>query len=51
MTNGEFMWMEQRIKDHMTKLKGSDKNLCCKIQLAVNILVILVIGYLLIFKA
>lgn len=31
MTNGEFMWMEQRIKDKIDRIKGSDNNLCCKI--------------------
>lgn len=51
MTNGEFMWMEQRIKDKIDRIKSSDNNLCCKVQLVINILVILVIGYLLIFKA
>lgn len=51
MTNGEFMWMEQRIKDKIDGLKNSNRNLCCKIQLVINVLVILVIGYLLIFKA
>lgn len=51
MTNGEFMWMEQRIKDKIDRIKDSNNNLCCKVQWVINILVILVIGYLLIFKA
>lgn len=51
MTDGDFMTMEERIKDRIDKLKSSDDNLCCKVQWVINILVILVIGYLLIFKA